>query len=509
MRSRSIQLLLALAAALHAPAPLQAGRAGEVRVEAFRLLNQGVSAYSRGRYEEAVEFLGRCTAISLNSFKAHYYYGLALNAVRRHAESVSALRIALEFEPQDLQALVALGDAYLKLGDVDEGRAAYARALRLRAAHPAALDGMGRSYVATTDDQQAIDHFRRAIRSDPGFAPAYTHLGDTLLRLDRPREAVRLLEEAIAIRPDFSEGLGRLALAYGRVGMHEQGVAAIHRAIELDPDDPTFHESYGQLQLDQNLIERAEASFRRALELDAGMTQAHVGLAQIARRRGQYGVAVEQLLRALNHPLLLPPERERLESLQREIEQEELRSVRLEALAQAGQATAAESDQLARIFAARRLWRQAADTQRLALTSDEARERHAYYLFRAGRLREAHGLYRDLAERHPERRHLRLNAGVILVELGEDEAAGRQFAQLLSDDPEDATARLYLANSELRLGRTQQAAEHYSRYMNAGSERVEVERVQRILAQIAPELLPTEPSEIVPPAPPRPVKSGE
>jgi hypothetical protein len=65
--------------------PGVAGRAGDVRVEAFELLNEGASAYNRGLYDEAVEKLGRCSAIALNSFRAYYYYGLALSASRRYA----------------------------------------------------------------------------------------------------------------------------------------------------------------------------------------------------------------------------------------------------------------------------------------------------------------------------------------------------------------------------------------------------------------------------------------
>ena len=123
-----------------------AGRAGDVRVESFRLLNEGVSAYNRGLYAEAVEKLGRSTAIALNSFRAHYYYGLALSATRQYPEAIEMLTVALDLNPVDLRSLVALGDARLKLGDVNEARAGYVQALKLRPAFPPARGGRHRGF---------------------------------------------------------------------------------------------------------------------------------------------------------------------------------------------------------------------------------------------------------------------------------------------------------------------------------------------------------------------------
>ena len=122
-RHTLVVVVLLLAALVQQPT--EAGRAGDVRVEAFKLLNQGVSAYNRGLYDEAVEKLGRCSSIALSSFRAYYYYGLALSAARRYEQAVEALTVALDLEPRDLQALIAVGNAHLKLGDVNEARALY------------------------------------------------------------------------------------------------------------------------------------------------------------------------------------------------------------------------------------------------------------------------------------------------------------------------------------------------------------------------------------------------
>ena len=45
---------------------------------------QGVSAFNRGEYPTAVSKLRECASIALNSFRAHYYLGLALIGERQY-----------------------------------------------------------------------------------------------------------------------------------------------------------------------------------------------------------------------------------------------------------------------------------------------------------------------------------------------------------------------------------------------------------------------------------------
>jgi tetratricopeptide (TPR) repeat protein len=483
--------------------PTAAGRAGDVRVEAFELLNQGVSAYNRGLYDEAVESLGRCTAIALNSFRAHYYYGLALSASRRYAEAVEMLNVALDLEPQDLQALVALGNAHLKLGDIDEARAGYARALKLRPAHAPALDGTARTYEAQANDDKALDHYRRAILSNKGYAPAYTHLGDLYMRNGQVREAVRLLEEAVTIRPDFAEGYNRLAVAYGRLGMHHEAVATVRKAIELDPSDPYHRQTLGWLQLEQGLLSAAEGSFRQALELESRLPVSRIGLAQVARRRGDYELAVLEIDAALRIPHLETTMVDRLHEVREVVEAEELRVAELESRVAAGGASPEDYAELADILARRGLWGDAAEMQRRAPASPDGDEWLAFLLLQDGRYRDAYGIYSRLAQSEG-RLELQLNAGIALALLGNDGAAVREYDAILQSVPEHATARLYLANAQLRMGQLDAAAQNYRTYLDAGGASEPTERVRRILKQIAPELLPPEDESVVPPAEARP-----
>lgn len=486
--------------------PALAGKAADVRVEAYRLLNQGVAAYKRGEYATAAEKLQQSAGMALNNFRAHHYLGLALIGDRRYAEAVEALTVALDLDPNHLMSHVALGDARLKMGDTDEAEASFFLALKLRPEFAAALDGLARVYEARADEDQAIAHYLRAIDSNRGYARAFTNLGDLYLRRSQFDDAVDLLEEAISVRPDFADGLNRLALAYGRLGLHNEAVATIQSAMALEPKDASHPAALGRLQLAEGFISLGEKWFIRSLELDPALPEARTGLAEVARRRGDYELALGQIDNALADERLDALTRKDIEEFRGLIEQEAQRIGGLEQRVAAGEATPQDHAELATIYAGRNLWERAIEFQREAGSDPEQVERMAYMLFRSDRFREAHELYARLASEN-ETAAMRVNDGVAVSQLGDDEAASAAYRRALEIEPDHRLAQLYLGNALLRLGRRDQAVAAYSAFLDLDSRGESAERVRRILEQIAPEALPEKPSPLEPV--PQPPAAGE
>jgi len=462
-----------------------AAPADKVRQDAFELLNEGVAAVNRGDYRTAVEKLERCASMALNSFRAHYYLGVALIGDRRHADAIAALRIALDLDPSHLQAHVAVGDAFLNLGDTDEALAEYYRALKLRPEFPQALDGIGRVYAAKADDVRAEEHFKRAIESNRGYAEAYTHLGDLYLRLGRLDEAVALLVEAVKVRPDFGDGLNRLALAYSRLGLHNEAVSTIKEAIDLEPKVPDHWATLGEIELDLGLLDRAAGSFESALAIDPPHPQARAGMAEIARRRGDYDRAAAEIGIALEDDRLRSTTRKWLEGRLAAVSSEKDRTAEIEARIASGAAGPGDYRALAAIHAERLLWESAAHYEALGEPTGPEEERLAYYLFRAGSYREAHGLYVTLADRAPSA-DLEVNAGVALARLGDDLGAHEAYGRALAIAPGHSLALLYQGNALLRLERKDEAVRAYRAFLDGGGRGEAAERIRRILQQIDP-----------------------
>ena len=482
VKFRRVAVPILLAALMAAPLP--AGKAGEVRAEAFRLLNQGVSAYRKGLYADAADKLERATSMALNNFRAHYYLGLALIGDRRYVEAIDALDIALDLDPNHLQSHVAKGDASLKQGDLNESKASYALALKLRPEYAAALDGLARIEEAGAEENAAIALYQRAIASDAGFAPAYTHLGDLFLGRREFEEAVQLLEEAVSVRPDFADGLNRLAQAYGKLGLDTLAIGTIRTARDLEPNDPSHAATLGWLYLGQGLTRNAENWFLAGLELDRAHPESRRGLAEVARRRGQYDLALNQVDSALADKRLEALERRKLQAYRDGIGEELELLTTLEGLRDAGDANPDDHARLGMIYAARADWAAAIQALEFAEGSELRDERLGYVLFRAGRFREALEVYERLDT--SDRVDLAINRGVCAARLGHDLKAVQAYRRATELEPGHRTAQLYLGNSYLRLGRREQAVESYKGFLEHGTRGEAAERVRRILTQIAP-----------------------
>ena len=475
-----VPIVLIVAMAL----PLPAGKAGEVRAEAFHLLNQGVSAYRKGLFADAAEKLARASSMALNNFRAHYYLGLALIGDRRYDEAIVALDIALDLDPNHLQSHVAKGDALLKQGDLNESKASYFLALKLRPEYAPGLDGLARIEEAGAELNAAITLFQRAIASDAGYAPAYTHLGDLYLGRRQFEEAVLLLEEAVSVRPDFADGLNRLAQAYGKLGLDTLAIGTIQQARDLEPNEPSHAATLGWLYLGQGLTNNAENWFLAGLELDRAHPQSRRGLAEVARRRGQYELALNQVDSALADERLEALPRRELQAYRDGIAEELESLTELGLLRHFGKASPDDYARLAMIYAARADWDAAIQSLQFAEGSQFRDERLGYVLFRAGRFREALEVYDRLDTSASV--DLAINRGVCAARLGHDQKAVEAYQRAMELEPGHRTAQLYLGNSYLRLGQREQAVEIYKAFLEHGTRGEAAERVRRILNQIAP-----------------------
>jgi tetratricopeptide (TPR) repeat protein len=145
---------------------------------------------------------------------------------------------ALEVDPQDAAALVALGDLAHRRGDFEhaialaEHRATGTHDASLRAAlHcEAALLAEDR----LSDPARATDHYRRALEADPTCRPAVRALIRIYRRQRRYRELVEVYQAAAALAATLPETAGWLHRAAracrDRLADQERGLALLERA---------------------------------------------------------------------------------------------------------------------------------------------------------------------------------------------------------------------------------------------------------------------------------------
>lgn len=131
--------------------------------------------------------------------------------------------------------------------------------------------------------QRAVDCFQKAIHIDPGYALAYSGLSDAYVLL-------------------AARHYGNLPDAQA-VGL---ALPAAQKAIELDPDLAEARASLGMIDLYRGDYASAEAAFRRALELQPGYINALVWLGLALNAQGRYREAFASNREALRVDPLSP-----------------------------------------------------------------------------------------------------------------------------------------------------------------------------------------------------------
>jgi len=316
--------LLCAVAALAAigTAGAEVSRSQELRARVFKDLTDGIQAYKEGRPKDAIPLLEAAADVALNSFRAYFYLGLAYSSDRQYRKALDPLGVALELDPVNLPARVAIGDCHLKLGDPEEALAEYHRALRLQEDYAPALDGLARTAEASGDIDKAIENYRRAIALNPGFPDASMNLGDLFLREGRNQEATRLFLDAIRVRPDFAAAYNRLGVAYSRQKLSNEAIAALRHAQSLERGNPWHPVTIGGIFMDLENLVQAEREFDEALKMDPDYLEAYLAKAALLRRQGRLDEAVVFLDVGLSRNVEAPTARAQLRETRDQYAQE-------------------------------------------------------------------------------------------------------------------------------------------------------------------------------------------
>jgi cytochrome c-type biogenesis protein CcmH len=153
--------------------------------------------------------------------------------------------------PNDLQAWIYLGRAYMGAGDSSEAAKAYARAVALanRAGRPnAGLDSLyGEALVASANGQvsdEAADAFRAALKLDPKEPASRFFLGDWLAAHGGKAGALALWNALLAEAPQNSplhqalvDRIAMLSAGAGAAPDPKAMVSALASRLRQNPDD--------------------------------------------------------------------------------------------------------------------------------------------------------------------------------------------------------------------------------------------------------------------------------
>src|SRR5919202_2250360 len=358
---------LALACAQRASAQ-ETDEFGDAAADPVKLFNQGQDAHAKKEYERALEFYDEALKLRPEFAEAEFQKGAALAALKRPAEAEKSyrramalkpawalppaalglllvetpgrereaeplLRRALELDPKNLTATIALAELRARAGDAAESASLWSRATELKPDDAALWVARARAELAAKDSAAAARSFERAVAIEPSNVEARLGRADLALQSgDKARavEDLRALEGqaktdwklAVAVANRFglagqtedarrlydslpdeaknsAEGK-RLLAALSDVRCEEtpEARAALERLVSSDPKNAPALACLGSLTRTSD-PQRSLDFYRRALDASPHSVDYAVGYAAALNQLRRFPEAAAVLQRVL------------------------------------------------------------------------------------------------------------------------------------------------------------------------------------------------------------------
>jgi Flp pilus assembly protein TadD len=123
-------------------------------------------------------------------------------------------------------ALVAIGDSYLRADALLRAETAYAKAAALGDRNNSEI-GMGKVALKRNNAEQAMLHFQNALKRDPTSTVAWNGLGVAYDLAGNHSEAQNSYLRAIDLRPDYFEAINNLGLSQTLAGNSARAIETL------------------------------------------------------------------------------------------------------------------------------------------------------------------------------------------------------------------------------------------------------------------------------------------
>ena len=251
------------------------------------ILDTAFMAYEQGEPDKAAQ-LARGLPGSVDA--ANLLAVIALDR-RDFAAAEGHAQAALAIDPDHAVARNTLGNILVEQGRSLESIAEFDHALRASGDQPDILFNKGNALRQAGLLEEAIEAFRAAIRARPGYIPAYNNLAVTLRLKGDAESAATILIEGLAHAPEQPELRFNLGNSLQAAGRPEAAILSFANAHQAAPNRADILVNWGVALTELGETVEAEAKFRAAIALAPDLSQAYVGLADLADDGTMDGIA--------------------------------------------------------------------------------------------------------------------------------------------------------------------------------------------------------------------------
>ena len=239
-------------------------------LEAWELVNKGVSLSNLGKCQEAIACYDRALEINPGDAETWYNKGNVFKKLGKPQDEMACYDKALEINPRCAAVWINKGIALAdRLGKPQDEIACYDKALEINPRYAAAWINKG---ILLADrlgkPQEAIACFNRSLEIYPKYAAAWNNKGIVLGRLGKYQEAIACYDKALEINPTFAEAWYWKGIALGGLGKYQEAIVCYDKALAIDNRDAWAWSSRGVTLGTIGKYQEAIACYDKAIEIN-------------------------------------------------------------------------------------------------------------------------------------------------------------------------------------------------------------------------------------------------
>lgn len=273
------------------------------------LVRLGALYRAAGETAEAIRIHSRARDVQPNNPETLLHLAQDYEAAGQGDAALEAMERLRAVWPENAWILERLRDLKMKSGRWEEAAALQAELLGdPRDARDRDRAGLhmwcglraraGRAELETGHHHEAATTARDILRADPGSAAASLLLGDAYRAIGRAGRAIRLWHKAYEAT-GHTALLDRLERAYLAEERPNRLIDFYHQALLKTPDDLRLRYRLAKLCMRLEMVDDAVAQLEVVAREAPGFAPGLSDLAELARRRGHLGQALEYAQRAL------------------------------------------------------------------------------------------------------------------------------------------------------------------------------------------------------------------
>ena len=146
-------------------------------VRATRLFSEGMELYKRGAFRESISPLVQSVCLQPNNFDAQLMLGNAYMKIKNPAKAATAFKQVIRFRPNLIESHIQLAQAYIQMGDMKEAVWHCTQCLKRFADSPELFVTLAEAYRKQNRIPQAKQALAEALSLAPNLLQAQFEMG--------------------------------------------------------------------------------------------------------------------------------------------------------------------------------------------------------------------------------------------------------------------------------------------------------------------------------------------